>query len=209
MEKLISAITNTDKKLVLELVSEMIDLKEDPIKIIDALRIGMDKVGDKFEKGEYFLMQLVWAGEIFKDSMRLVKPLINKKGISAKGRFLIGTVRGDIHDLGKNIVVTLLESSGFQVLDIGVDVSPDAFVEKTKEFKPHIIGLSGLLTASIEQMRKTINALKMEGLREQVKVIVGGGVVGEDYVSDVVEADASVTSAVEGVKISEKFVKGG
>jgi len=199
-----------DKDSVLTAVKDAIRRNEDPLGSIEELRLGLEVVGDNFEKGKYFLFQLIMAGEIFKDATALIIPKIRERygSVRKRGKFLIGTVAGDIHDLGKNIVATLLECAGFEVVDLGVDVPADVFVEKIRQHKPQIVGMSGLLTASIDQMEKTIVALEHAGLREKVRVIVGGGIVGEKWVKGKVRADATTTSAVEGVKIAESYIRG-
>jgi len=199
-----------DKDSVLIAIKDAIRRNEDPLGSIEELRLGLEVVGDNFEKGKYFLFQLIMAGEIFKDATALIIPKIRERygSVRKRGKFLIGTVAGDIHDLGKNIVATLLECAGFEVVDLGVDVPADVFVEKIRQHKPQIVGMSGLLTASIDQMEKTIVALEHAGLREKVRVIVGGGIVGERWVRGKVRADATTTSAVEGVKIAESYIRG-
>ena len=210
MGKIADALAAIDKDSVLSAVKDAIQRNEDPLGLIEELRLGLELVGDNFEKGKYFLFQLIMAGEIFKDAAALIAPKIRERygSVRKRGKFLIGTVAGDIHDLGKNIVATLLECAGFEVVDLGVDVPADVFVEKIKEHKPQIAGMSGLLTASIDQMEKTIVALEQVGLRKEVKVIVGGGIVGEKWVKGKIRADATTTSAVEGVKIAESYIRG-
>ena len=210
MGRIANALAAIDKNSVLSAVKDAIHRNEDPLGLIEELRLGLELVGDNFEKGKYFLFQLIMAGEIFKDAGSLIVPKIRERygSVRKTGKFLIGTVAGDIHDLGKNIVATLLECAGFEVVDLGVDVPPDVFVEKIEEHKPQIVGMSGLLTASIDQMEKTIVTLEKADLRKEVKVIVGGGIVGEKWVKGKIRADAATTSAVEGVKIAESYIRG-
>jgi len=189
-------------------VEEYLKKGLDPLEILKELQKGMELVGEKYERGEYFLFNLIWSGEIFKEAAKILMPKIREKykTIKKKGKVMIGTVKGDIHDIGKNIVITLLESAGFDVVDLGVDIPPEEFVRKAKETKPDVIGMSGLLTASIDAMRETIELLKREGIN--AKVIVGGGIVGEKWVSGKLRVDATATSAPEGVKMIEKLVEG-
>lgn len=198
-----------DKDSVIDIVSKELMSGKDPLEIIEELRKGMEIVGDGFEKLERFLMDLIWAAQIFKDATELIMPMIKekKKDVPAKGKVVIGTVKGDIHDIGKNLIMALLECAGFEVVDLGVDVASDIFVEKIKEHKPQIVGMSGLLTASIDSMQETIHAIEKAGLREELKIIVGGGVVGDQWTKGKVNADAVTTSAVEGVKRAEKYVE--
>jgi len=207
--EIVEAMGKLDKNSVISAVKEELERNKDPLQIIEELRRGLDIVGEKYEKGEYFLLELIMAGEIFKDAASLILPKIKERygGVSKKGKVLIGTVRGDIHDLGKNIVSTLLECAGFEVIDLGVDAPAELFVEKIKEHKPEVVAMSGLLTASIDEMNKTIEAIERAGLREKVKVIVGGGIVGEEWTVGKVKADAATTNAAEGVKIIESWVK--
>jgi methanogenic corrinoid protein MtbC1 len=198
-----------DKDSVIDIVSKELMSGKDPLEIIEELRKGMEIVGEGFEKLERFLMDLIWAAQIFKDATELLMPMLKEKNkdVPAKGKVLIGTVKGDIHDIGKNLIMALLECAGFEVVDLGVDVASDVFVEKIREHKPQIVGMSGLLTASIDSMQETILAIEKAGLREEVRIIVGGGVVGDQWTKGKVKADAVTTSAVEGVKRAEKYVE--
>jgi len=209
MGKLAEAMAKLDKDSVIETVSQELKSGKDPLEIIEELRKGMEIVGEGFEKLERFLMDLIWAAEIFKDATALIMPKIKQKmkDVPTKGKVVIGTVKGDIHDIGKNLVMALLECAGFKVLDLGVDIAPEVFVEKIKEYKPQIVCMSGLLTASIDSMQETIQAIEKEGLRKELKIMVGGGVVGDQWTKGKVKADAVTTSAVEGVKRAEKYVE--
>src|SRR5690606_1084115 len=137
----------------------------------------MTKVGELFEQKEYFLSELSMAGGLFKGIMEIVKPKLKESSDKFMGNVLIGTVEGDIHDIGKNIVVSVLEANGYDVIDLGVDVPPAKFVEAIKEHNPQVVGLSGLLTEAIGPRKETVDAIKDAGLRDKVKVIIGGGVV--------------------------------
>jgi methylmalonyl-CoA mutase cobalamin-binding domain/chain len=209
MGNLAEAMARLDKDSVIEIVNQKLKSRKDPLEIIEELRKGMEIVGEGFEKLERFLMDLIWAAEIFKDAAGLIMPKIKEemKDVPTKGKILIGTVKGDIHDIGKNLVMALLECAGFEVLDLGVDVAPEVFVEKIREYKPQVVGMSGLLTASIDFMQDTIKAIEKEDLRKELRIMVGGGVVGDQWTKGKVDADSSVTSAVEGVKLAEKYVE--
>lgn len=209
MGKLAEAMANLDKDSVIDIVSKELMSGKDPLEIIEELRKGMEIVGEGFEKLERFLMDLIWAAQIFKDASELIMPMIKakKKDVPAKGKVVIGTVKGDIHDIGKNLIMALLECAGFEVIDLGVDVTSEVFIEKIREHKPQIVGMSGLLTASINSMQETIQAIEKEGLRKELKILVGGGVVGDQWTRGKVKADAVATSAVEGVKQAEKYVE--
>jgi len=196
-----------DKDKLLAEVKAEIAASRDPIEIVEEARKGLEHVGSEFEKGKYFLMELMWASQIFKDAMELIGPELKKKhgSAQAKGRILMGTVKGDIHDLGKSIVRDLLTAAGYDVVDLGVDVAPEAFVEKIKSFGPQVLGLSALLTAAVSQASVTVEDLKKAGLRDKLKVIMGGGVVGEIKVSEF-GVDFATTNANEGIRVIEKWI---
>jgi methylmalonyl-CoA mutase cobalamin-binding domain/chain len=205
--RIAEAMGNIDKTTVIQLIEQNIKSNVDPIQILDELRAGLEIVGEKYEKGQYFLLHLMYGAEIFKDGAALLMPKIKQAQVELKkkAKVLIGTVKGDIHDIGKNIVIALLESKGFDVKDLGVDVPPERFVEEVREFKPTVVGMSGLLTASVDFMSSTIEAIAAAGLREGIKVIAGGGMVAEVWVEGKTGADAVAQSAVDGVKTIESF----
>ena len=207
MGRIAEAMGNIDKTTVIQLIEQNIKSNVDPIQILDELRAGLEIVGEKYEKGQYFLLHLMYGAEIFKDGAALLMPKIKQAQVELKkkAKVLIGTVKGDIHDIGKNIVIALLESKGFDVKDLGVDVPPERFVEEVREFKPTVVGMSGLLTASVDFMSSTIEAIAAAGLREGIKVIAGGGMVAEVWVEGKTGADAVAQSAVDGVKTIESF----
>lgn len=167
-------------------------------------------MGRRFDRNEYFISALIMSAEIFKEAAKLLEPEISRvHQHKALGKVVIGTVEGDIHDIGKNIVVTFLESAGFNVCDLGVDVSPSKFISKVKETKPDILGLSCLLTPGFEPMKSTIRKLSEVGLRKRLKVIIGGAadaVVTTDWVGKL-GADAFARDSVEGVQLAKTFVK--
>lgn len=202
MGELSDAIMALEKETVLKLVNENLSAGKDPLELVDQAREGLELVGQKFEQGEYFLMELMRAAQIFMAASEILNPAIQEKygGVSSKGTVLLGTVAGDIHDLGKNIVKSLLECQGVEVVDLGVDVPVETFVEVAKEVTPDVVGLSALLTASIPQMKATVLAIEAAGLREKLKLIVGGGIVGEVDLSEV-NADHATTDANEGVSV--------
>lgn len=208
MGKLAEAIIKLDKQGVLEAVEEALKANRDPIEIIEEARVGLESVGEKFERGNYFLMELMRATQVFKAAASLINPKIKEhyKATSSKAKVLIGTVSGDVHDLGKGIVASLLECAGFEVIDLGVDVLEQVFVEKIKKHNPQVVGMSGLLTTSIPVMSKTVKAIEEAGLRKGVKVIVGGGVVGEVRTSDL-GVDYAAKNANEGVRIVEDWTR--
>jgi len=206
--KLSAALSVLDKKNFLQVVKAELDSGRNPLDLIEEAREGLQKVGEEFEKGHLFLMELMRAAQIFKEAATLITPKIKEKGQGeeAKGRVLIGTVSGDVHDLGKGIVASLLECEGFEVVDLGVDVPEKIFVEKIKEHNPQVVGMSGLLTTSIPVMGKTVQAIADAGLRGDVKIIVGGGVVGEVDPSRI-GADFTTSNANEGVRMINEWTR--
>jgi 5-methyltetrahydrofolate--homocysteine methyltransferase len=197
------ALVNMKEDEALELVRQAVK-DTDPLEIIDGLRDAMTIVGQKFAEKEYYLTDMVYAAEIFHQAMQLIEPHLKTATTEVLGKIIIGTAQSDIHDIGKNIVASLLRCAGFEVIDLGVDVPPQTFVEKIKEFEPDIVGLSGLLTTSFEPMRTTIELLEREGLRSTVRVLVGGGPVNEEWAQKV-KADAYAKDAVEAVAMARKI----
>lgn len=205
---LTDAMANLDEDEVAGLVKSKIDTGVDPLSIIKDLREGMDIVGEHYRKGEYFLVELMVSGEIFKDAMKLVEPLLQVARDTDKAtRLVLGTVKGDIHNIGKDIVAVLLKAYGFEVYDLGINVPPPVFVDKLRETEAAILGMSGLLTPSFQSMKETVQAIEAAGLRDKVKIIVGGGVI-TDKVKEYSGADAATTDAVEGIKICQQFAEG-
>lgn len=190
----------------LQLVKEKIAQGVDPEEILADARSAMEVVGKRFESCEYFIPDLMMAGEILKEIAEEVKPLMKKQQGSAKsGKVIIGTVAGDIHDIGKDIVTFMLDVSGFDVLDLGIDVPAETFVAKIKEFQPQVVGLSGFLTLAFDSMKNTITAIEKAGLRDKVKIMIGGGQI-DDAVRAYVGADAYGKDAVAGVQLTRKWI---
>jgi 5-methyltetrahydrofolate--homocysteine methyltransferase len=168
-----------------------------PIKAINGLTEGLKIVGEKFEKKEYFLSELIVAAEIMKEGMSVIQPHIEGEAQKAKGKIVLATVQGDSHDIGKNLVGAFLRVSGFDVIDLGVDVPTDKIVEAVKVEKPQILGLSALLTVTMPAMGEVIKQLSMAGLRSHVKIIVGGSPVTKEF-ADKIGADYRAADAVDG-----------
>ncbi len=171
----------------------------------DALAPALNEVGRRFEAGEYFLAELIMAGEIMKECMKLLEPRMMTRNTERKGSVVIGTVSGDLHSIGKDIVVTLLRANGFEVFDLGVDVPSERFVEEVVANKPDILALSALLTTSMPEMGKVIKALEKAGIRSELKVIIGGSPVSAEFAKEI-GADAASRDAVEGVNICLKWI---
>lgn len=207
-EALIGALVEMDEAGALKEAKALLDSGCDPLKILEACGTAMEEVGRRFETGEYFLPHLMMAGEMLKQVSDTVTPLIKERQAAVgKGRVLIGTVKGDIHDIGKNIVTFLLEANGFEVKDIGVDQSPARFVEAVREFKPAVVGLSGLLTLAFGAMKETVQAIQDAGLRDQVKIVIGGSQMSEK-VKEYTGADAYASDAMAGVRLCQQWIGG-
>ncbi|MBW2117507.1 MAG: cobalamin-dependent protein [Deltaproteobacteria bacterium] len=207
-EKLVDAMSNMREKEALEIAKTLVDADENPVKILDYCSKAMEKVGSCFEAGEYFLPELMMAGEMVRQISEMVKPKLKGKVTSEKrGRVLMGTVEGDIHDIGKDIVSFLLDVNAFEVRDIGIDVPPGKFVEEIKEFQPQVVGMSGLLTLAYDSMKNTVQAIEEAGLRDSVKIMIGGGQMNEE-VREYAGADAFGKDAMEGVTLAKKWVLG-
>ncbi|HJX68853.1 MAG TPA: cobalamin-dependent protein [Dehalococcoidia bacterium] len=202
---LVKALSDLKEQEVVKIVEERLKAKEDPLKILEDARKGMEVVGKRFASSEYFIPDLVYSGEILKSVTELVKPKLTKETETKKlGKVVLGTVAGDIHDIGKDIVVFMLDVNGFEVHDLGVDVPPQKFVEKIKETGAPIVGLSGFLTLAFDSMKQTVEAIKAAGLRDKVKVMIGGGQI-TDEVTRYTSADAYGKDAVAGVALAKKW----
>jgi methanogenic corrinoid protein MtbC1 len=205
-EKLSDAIINIREDEALQVTQALIDKGENPIAILDKCTEAIEEVGKRFEAGTYYLPELLMSGEMLKRISDLVKPNIKQDIVAEKkGKVIIGTVRGDIHDIGKNIVAFLLDINGFEVRDIGIDIPPADFVKAVKAFEPQVVGLSGLLTLAYDAMKETVQALAEAGLRNKVKVMIGGGQM-SDKISDYVGADAYGKDAMHGVSLVKGWI---
>ena len=206
-EALVQALVDMKEAEALQRAKQLIAEGTEPLEILESCSRAMEIVGQRFEKGVYFLPHLMMAGEMLKEISAMIKPLVQEQKAEAKkGRVLIGTVEGDIHDIGKNIVVFLLEANGFEVRDIGINQKPAKFVEAIKEFQPKVVGMSGLLTLAFDSMKKTVEAIKEAGLRETVRIVIGGGVVTEK-IKDYSGADAYAPDAMAGVRLAKEWTQ--
>jgi methanogenic corrinoid protein MtbC1 len=184
----------------------MVESGSEPMTILDAARKAMDIVGQRFEEGTYFLPELMLAGEMLNQITDVVKPKLAKSPeIGRHGKVLIGTVEGDIHDIGKNIVTFLLDVNGFEVLDLGVNVPPQRFVEAIGDFQPQVVGLSGFLTLAFNAMKEAVEAIKTAGLPDGVKIMIGGGQINEQ-ICQYTGADAWGQDAMAAVSLAENWI---
>lgn len=208
-EELVKAVSEIREDDAIRLVNEAIEKGEDPLDILKDCQEAMSIVGERYESGEYYLPELVMSGEVLQTISDILKPVM-QAGDSGdesgkKGRIVLGTVRGDIHDIGKDIVGFMLDVNGFEVHDLGVDVPEEKFVEKVKEVKPQVVALSGFLTLAYDSMKSTVEALNKAGLRGEVKIMIGGGQMNE-MVKEHVTADAFGMDAVAAVRLAKQWI---
>ncbi|MFH1294132.1 MAG: cobalamin-dependent protein [Pseudomonadota bacterium] len=207
-EQLTHALVEMQETEALQRAKKLLDEGVEPMTILTACSTAMETVGERFEKGDYFLPQLMMAGAMLNQISKMIKPLIKEEKTEAgRGRVLMGTVRGDIHDIGKDMVIFLLEVNGFEVRDIGINQHPDKFVEAIQNFQPDVVGMSGLLTLAFESMKETVQAIEEAGLRDKVRIMIGGGQVTEQ-VKDYTGADAYGPDALAGVRLTKQWIGG-
>jgi 5-methyltetrahydrofolate--homocysteine methyltransferase len=208
-EKLVNAIADMKEEEALSLARAMLQKGEDPQAILDAGSKAMALIGARYDSKEYFLPELILAGEMMKQLGDLVKPKLQTTAAQAKpsGKVVIGTVAGDIHDIGKDVVAFMLDVNNFEVHDLGVDVSEETFVNKIRDVKPAIVGLSGFLTMAFDQMKRTVEAIKESGMREQVKIMIGGSIMDENA-AEYIGADAYGADATAAVKLAKSWTGG-
>jgi methanogenic corrinoid protein MtbC1 len=206
--QLVELLADLEEDAVLKLVRQRVAAGEDPLQIIQDCNAGMRQVGERYEQRQYFLSGLIMAGEIFREVMELMQPVLEgQSSKQASGRVLLGTVQGDIHDIGKDMVGLLLTCYGFTVIDLGVDVAPTAFVEQVFVHRPAIVGLSGVLTASHAVMRETVALLRARAQPANLTfpIIIGGGMI-DDQICRYVGADYWVADAMSGVHLCQKLI---
>ncbi|MFB0559738.1 MAG: B12-binding domain-containing protein [Candidatus Lokiarchaeia archaeon] len=208
LERLKKAVIEFDAEAAEKWAKEAVEKGVDPIQAANALTEGIRQIGDGFGRGEYFLPDLVMAGEAMKRALPPLEEAIKKAGKTreALAKFVIGTVAGDIHDIGKTIVITLFQAAGFDVVDLGVDLPAEKFVEAVKEHKPDVLGLSALMTMTMFEQIKVIEALKATGIRDGVKVMVGGGAITPDF-AQMIGADGYASNAPEAVEEAKKMLE--
>jgi len=204
----VEEIVELNEIKVIQMLKSKLGNNEDPLAIMEEIKEAMKGIGKRFENKEYFLPDLIMSGEILRQIFEVLSPKLKETDVSEKkkGKVLLGTVAGDIHDIGKDVVKFMLDVNGFDVLDLGVDVPADKFVESMKEYKPEVLALSGFLTLAFDAMKETIQKIKDAGLRESVKIMIGGGTVDERIV-EYVGADAYGESAVDAVNLAKSWIE--
>lgn len=208
--KIRDSLADLDMDATTDACTKALEAGIDPYRCItEGLSPGLALVGSKYEETEYFLMELIMAGEIMKEAMKVLEPHLtqSEKEWQPIGMIVIGTVQGDLHDIGKDIVITLLKANNFKVHDLGLDVSAAKFVDAVREVKPDILGMSALLTTTLEEMETVMNELEKADLRTGMKVIIGGGAVYETFATKI-GADGWSTSAVAGVTQCKRWIAG-
>lgn len=207
-ENLVNALADLKEKEALKIAADRLEAGEDPMAILDDARQAMAIVGGRFGSHEYFIPDLIYSGEILRQISEMVKPKLAMPADDKRlGKVIVGTVAGDIHDIGKDIVVFMLDVSGFEVYDLGVDVPAQQFVDKIKETSAGIVGLSGFLTLAFDSMKETVEAIKTAGLRDEVKIMIGGGQINEE-IRKYTDADAYGRDAMAGVTLAKEWVGG-
>ncbi len=206
-DKLVTAIADMNEDEAMQLAQAMLDSGQDPQVILDAASQAMTIVGNRFDTKEYFLPELIIAGDMMKAIGDLVKPKLRNQAVQAPklGKILIGTIAGDIHDIGKDVVSFMLDVNNFEVYDLGVDVPAATFVAKIQEIKPDIVGMSGFLTLGFDQMKRTVEAIKAAGLRESIKIMIGGAIM-DDSAAGYTGADAYGKDAAAAVRLAKGWL---
>ena len=207
-QKLVTAMADMKEREATDLAEKMLASGQDPLSVMEQCRSAMEIVGRRFEEGRYFLPELIMAGEMMKEISRMAEPYLKEPSpadAGSRGRVIMGSVQGDIHDIGKDMVSFLLEVNGFEVHDLGVDISPGTFISKIKELNPRIVGMSALLTTVLNNLKATVRAIEKAGLRDRVKIMVGGCAVDEG-VRDFAGADAYGKDAVAALNLAKSWV---
>ncbi|AFA47601.1 cobalamin B12-binding domain-containing protein [Acetobacterium woodii] len=205
--KIISAVEAIDEKRAIALVKTEIELGKDKKEIANQLNFALQRVAIHYEEGEYYIADLIMAGELVSNLLKMMgmdsTQLVDGRVL---GKIVVGTVFDDIHDVGKNIFISMLRSEGFEVIDMGTDVAAQRFIEIIRKEKPDIVGISGILTSVVENIKEVIDEIKAQGLRDDVKIILGGALAGTDY-AKYVGADGYSSDAIEGVSICKQWLR--
>lgn len=206
LEQVSQCVVDGDVAGVQGIVKQLIDAKTPPMDIINkGLVAGMNIVAPLFKNGEMFVPEVMESAETMNKGMELVKPLILDTDMTTKGKIMIGTVNGDLHDIGKNLLIMMIESSGYTVIDLGVDVKEETFVSAIKEHQPDIVGMSSMLTTTMMKMESTVAEMVKGGVRDKVKVIIGGAPISPDFV-DEVKADGYAEDASTAVELCDRMM---
>jgi len=204
---LVSTLADLKEDEALAIVRERLDSGEDPLQVFEDAKRAMEIVGERFSASEYFIPELVYSGEIMKEIAAILKPRLAAGGdVKRAGKVVLGTVAGDIHDIGKDIVVFMLDVNGFEVLDLGVDVPPQRFVDTIQESGSHVVGLSGFLTIAFQSMKDTVDAIEKAGIRDDVKIMLGGGPI-DEQVKIFAGADAWGKDAMAAVALAKGWIE--
>lgn len=204
LQNLIVQISDVEE--VKGIISGMVESGVNPVHILDVLNKAMKEVGRRYEKGEYFLSELIMAGVLASEVTKMLRPQLVEAGVKSHGKIVIGTVKGDIHDIGKNIIVMMLGATGFEVVDLGVDVSAGRFADAVDKEDPDILGVSALLTSTMGNLRDVIEVLKDRGLRGKVKVVVGGRPLTQEF-ADEIGADGYAKDALQAVRKVKELIR--
>jgi len=207
MEELKQAVIDGQVAKARQLAEETVSLGVQPTVVFsDALSPAMEEVGRRMQAGDYFIPEVLVSAKAMKAAAEILKPLIAQSGATrSRGKVVMGTVRGDLHDIGKNLVIMMLEGAGFEVADLGTDVPPERFVAATRELRPQIIGMSAMLTTTMLQMPKVVTALQAEGLRSQVRIMVGGAPLNQSF-ADEIGADGFGMDSTAAVELAKAWV---
>ena len=197
----------TDVEELKKVINKHLASDVDPLDILDVLRQTLEVVGDKYEQGEFFLSELIMAGYLASEVATLLKPHLLNVQQTALGTVVMGTVKGDVHDIGKNIVIMMLDATGFKVIDLGVDVPTERFVEAVQTMKPDVLGISALLTSTIDRVKEIVDALKTSGMRDRVKVIAGGRPITQAFIEEI-GADGYAEDSVKAIRLVKNLVEG-
>ncbi len=209
LQALAEAVINGDRDEAVRLAQEAVDEGVPPESIVnEGMIVGMNEVGRRFKANEFYVPEVLIAARAMHAGMDVVKPLLTESGIEPRGRVVIGTVQGDLHDIGKNLVAMMLEGGGYEMIDLGVDIPPDQFVEAVDEHSPNIVAMSALLTTTMPGMKDTIDALEGAGMRDKVKVMIGGAPVTQDY-ADEIGADGYAPDAASAVDLAAELISAG
>ena len=209
LEAISTAVIEGDLDEIADLTEDALDEDLSADEILNkGLMPGMDHVGVEFRAGNMFVPEVLRSAKTMQNSMDILKPLLAESGVKMVGKVLLGTVKGDLHDIGKNLVGMMCEGAGFEVKDIGKDVAPEAFVDAVKEFEPDVVGMSALLTTTMRSMESTIKVLEEAGLRDKVKIMIGGAPVTQAF-SDQIGADGYASNAASAADLAKSFVRTG